>query len=109
MNVALFRKDFQKGTELSSCLFEHNLNVTFAESIYDLPDHCDVGIIDLDDEKFGNSNFISDLKKQSGIKLIGYMAIIKKGQQDIYKKAGCEIIISKASVLKNITNILSEN
>ena len=37
------------------------------------------------------------------------MAIIKKGQQDIYKKAGCEIIISKASVLKNITNILSEN
>ena len=54
MNVALFIKDFQKGTELSSCLIEHNLNVTFAESIYDLPDHCDVGIIDLDEKKFGN-------------------------------------------------------
>ena len=109
MNVALFIKDFQKGTELSSRLIENNLNVTFAESIYDLPDHCDVGIIDLDNEKFGNSSFIPDLKKQSGIKLIGYMTLIKKGKQDNYKIAGCDIIISKASVLKNITNILSED
>ena len=52
MNVALFIKDFQKGTELSTRLIENNINITFAESIYDLPDHCDVGIIDLDNEKF---------------------------------------------------------
>ena len=109
MNVALFIKDFQKGTELSTRLIENNINITFAESIYDLPDHCDAGIIDLDNEKFGNSHFISDLKKQSGIKLIGYMKLIKKGEQSTYKLAGCDIIISKASILKNIINLLTEN
>ena len=37
------------------------------------------------------------------------MTLIKKCKQDNYKTAGCDIIISKASVLKNITNILSED
>ena len=36
MNVALFIKDFQRGTELSTRLIENNINITFAESIYDL-------------------------------------------------------------------------
>jgi len=38
-NIALFVKDFQKGTELSDRLATVNINITFAESIYDLPDH----------------------------------------------------------------------
>jgi len=50
-NIALFVKDFQKGTELSDRLATVNINITFAESIYDLPDQCQIGLIDLDDEK----------------------------------------------------------
>lgn len=49
-NIALFVKDFQKGTDLSNRLADLKLNITFAESIYDLPDHCEIGIIDLDND-----------------------------------------------------------
>ena len=58
-DIALFVKDFQKGTELSNQLTDIDMHVTFAESIYDLPDQCQIGIIDLDDEKFGNVQFVS--------------------------------------------------
>ena len=44
-NIALFVKDFQKGTELSDRLATVNINITFAESIYDLPDQCQIGLI----------------------------------------------------------------
>ena len=38
-NIALFIKDFQKGTELSNHLVDMDIDITFSESIYDLPDH----------------------------------------------------------------------
>ena len=60
-DIALFVKDFQKGTELSNHLVDIDMHVTFAESIYDLPDQCQIGIIDLDDEKFGNVEFVEEI------------------------------------------------
>ena len=53
-DIALFVKDFQKGTELSNMLSDIDMHVTFAESIYDLPDQCQIGNVGLDDEKCGN-------------------------------------------------------
>lgn len=107
-NIALFVKDFQKGTELSNCLADLKLNITFAESIYDLPDHCEIGIIDLDNDKYGNIEFIEELKNQSGLTLIGYMDKVKKGLQDDYRSAGCNMIIPKASIAKNLKSIINE-
>ncbi len=72
-NIALFVKDFQKGTELSDRLATVNINITFAESIYDLPDQCQIGLIDLDDEKFGTVQFVSELNSQTKMTLLGYM------------------------------------
>jgi hypothetical protein len=107
-NIALFIKDFQKGTELSNHLVEMDIEITFAESIYDLPDHCKIGIIDLDEEKFSNQEFIAEVKNQSSIILIGYMHKITKGLLDDYKSIGCDIILPKASITKNIKKILIE-
>ena len=72
-DIALIVKDFQKGTELSNLLTNIDMHVTFAESIYDLPDQCQIGIIDLDDEKFGNVKFVSELNR--------YWDIWKKSQR----------------------------
>ena len=91
-NIALFIKDFQKGTELSNHLVDMDIEITFSESIYDLPDHCEIGIIDLDEEKFSNQEFIAEVKNQSSITLIGYMHKITKGLLDDYKSIGCDII-----------------
>ena len=62
-NIALFIKDFKKGTEISSHLVDMDIDITFSESIYDLPDHCEIAIIDLNEEKFANKEFIKLTKK----------------------------------------------
>ena len=107
-NIALFIKDFQKGTELSNHLVDMDIEITFTESIYDLPDHCEIGIIDLDEKKFANQDFVAEVKNQSGITLIGYMDKVKKGLLDDYKLIGCDMILPKASITKNIKKILIE-
>ena len=107
-NIALFIKDFKKGTEISSHLVDMDIDITFSESIYDLPDHCEIGIIDLDEEKFSNQEFVAEVKKQSGITLIGYMDKVTKRLLDDYKSIGCDMILPKASIAKNIKKILIE-
>ena len=107
-NIALFIKDFQKGTELSNHLVDMDIEITFSESIYDLPDHCEIGIIDLDEEKFSNQEFVAEVKKQSGITLIGYLDKVTKGLLDNYKSVGCDMIFPKASIAKNIKKIFIE-
>ena len=107
-NIALFVKDFQKGTELSNRLVDHKFNITFAESIYDLPDHCEIGIIDLDNDKYGNIEFIKELKNQSSLTLIGYMDKVKKGLHDDFISAGCNMIIPSASISKNLKSLINE-
>ena len=107
-NIALFVKDFQKGTELSDRLATVNINITFAESIYDLPDQCQIGLIDLDDEKFGTVQFVSELNSQTKMTLLGYMEKVQKESRDKLKAAGCDIILSKASVVKNIQSLVKE-
>ena len=107
-NIALFIKDFKKGTELSNHLVDMDIEITFSESIYDLPDHCEIGIIDLDEEKFSNQEFVAEVKKQSGITLIGYMDKVTKRILDDYKSIGCDMILPKASISKNIKKILIE-
>ena len=107
-NIALFIKDLQKGTELSNHLVDMDIEITFSESIYDLPDHCEIGIIDLDEEKFSNQEFVAEVKKQSGMTLIGYMDKVTKRLLDDYKLIGCDIIMPKASIAKNIKKIVIE-
>ncbi|MDP6340004.1 MAG: hypothetical protein QF842_06745 [Candidatus Marinimicrobia bacterium] len=107
-NIALFVKDFQKGTELSERLATADMNVTFAESIYDLPDQCKIGIIDLDDEKFGNVKFVSELNSQTNMTLLGYMKTVHKETMDKLKSAGCNMVISKASIVKNVQSLVKE-
>lgn len=107
-NIALFVKDFQKGTELSDRLATAEMNVTFAESIYDIPDQCKVGIIDLDDEKFGNVQFVSELNSKTQLTLLGYMGKVHKETRDKLKSAGCDLVISKASIVKNVQSLVQE-
>ena len=107
-NIALFIKDFKKGTEISSHLVDMDIDITFSESIYDLPDHCEIAIIDLNEKKFANKEFITEIKNQSGITLIGYIDKVTKGLFDDYKSIGYDIILPKASIVKNIKKILKE-
>ncbi|MBT3737683.1 MAG: hypothetical protein HOG33_01180 [Candidatus Marinimicrobia bacterium] len=105
-NIILFVRDFQKGAELSESLSSINLNVSFGESIYDLPDKCCLAIMDLDDKKFNNLDFILELKTKAKIKLICYKRLIKKESHDAIKNAGCDIIVTNASIVMNIQKLV---
>ena len=105
-NIILFVRNFQKGTQLSDRLSSINLNVSFGESIYDLPDKCSLAIIDLDDKKFNNLDFISELKTKAKIKLICYKKKIKKESHNAMKNAGCDIIVTNASIVMNIQTLV---
>ena len=107
-NIALFVKDFQKGIELSDRLANAEINVTFAESIYDIPDQCKLGIIDLDNKKFGNVQFVSELKSKTQLTLLGYMVKVHKDTHDKLKAAGCKMVISKASIVRNVQSLVQE-
>ena len=105
-NIVLFVRDFQKGTELSEKLNSINLNVSFGESIYDLPDKCSLAVLDFDDKKFNNLDFILELKTKAKIKLICYKSVLKKESHDELKNAGCDLIVTNASIVMNIENLI---
>ena len=105
-NIVLFVRDFQKGAELSEKLNSINLNVSFGESIYDLPDKCSLAILDLDDKKFNDLDFILELKTKAKIKLICYKSVLKKESHDELKNAGCDLIVTNASIIMNIENLV---
>ena len=105
-NIVLFVRDFQKGAELSEKLSSINLNVSFGESIYDLPDKCSLAVIDFDDKKFNNLDFILELKTKAKIKLICYKSVLKKESHDELKNAGCDLIVTNASIVMNIENLV---
>ena len=105
-NIVLFVRDFQKGTELSEKLNSINLNVSFRESIYDLPDKCSLAVLDFDDKKFNNLDFILELKTKAKIKLICYKSVLKKESHDELKNAGCDLIVTNASIVMNIENLV---
>ena len=105
-NIVLFVRDFQKGTELSEKLSSINLNVSFGESIYDLPDKCSLAVLDFDDKKFNNLDFILELKTKAKIKLICYKSVLKKESHDELKNAGCDLIVTNASIVMNIENLV---
>jgi len=105
-NIVLFVRDFQKGAVLSEKLNSINLNVSFGESIYDLPDKCSLAVLDFDDKKFNNLDFILELKTKAKIKLICYKSVLKKESHDELKNVGCDLIVTNASIVMNIENLV---
>ena len=58
--VALYIKDFQKGTEISDRLIAMDLNVEFIEEHNQFSNNYVLAIVDLNDEVFGQNDFIKE-------------------------------------------------
>ena len=106
--VALYIKDFQKGTEISDRLIAMDLNVEFIEHHNQFSNNYVLAIVDLNDEVFGQNDFIKELRSNAQSFIIGYIEKVIKDVHDVYKSSGCDLILSNASLLKNIDTLVSE-
>ena len=106
--IALFVKDFQKGTKISEKILAMNFQVEFVEKIENLSRQHFFIIIDLDNKDFANESFIRGIKSISDFFIIGYMSSMVKHSVDTYKKYGCNLILSGGSLIKNIESLTNE-
>ena len=109
-NILLFIKDFELGSKVSSACVDFEKNVEFCDENTNPDDFVEkslLAIIDLDESVFFSVGLVSELKRH-GIKIIGTMEEVKIKQLKKLRSAGCDIVIPKSSLVKNIPNLLSE-
>ena len=109
MNIGLFIKDFEFGIKISEKLNEFELSFDFCDTPSDIMDETQLLIVDLDDINNGNERFIRQLSgKNKNTRIIGFMKQVLKDQHTIFKKAGCNMILPKSSLIKNIETFIND-
>ena len=109
-NILLFIKDFELGSKVSSACVDDEKNVEFCDentSPDDFVEKSLLAVIDLDESVFFSVGLVSELKRH-GIKIIGAMEEVKAKELKKLRSAGCDIILPKSSLVKNIPRLLSE-
>tara|TARA_B100001175_G_C18892507_1_gene349487 strand:+ start:118 stop:462 length:345 start_codon:yes stop_codon:yes gene_type:complete len=108
--ILFFIKDLELGTKLSSTCVDLGLQVEFSDENTD-PDNfgekVQMAIIDMDEKVFSSVGLISELKRR-GLKVVGTMTKINNRDRSKLRSAGCDIIMTRSSILKNISNLVSE-
>ncbi len=109
-HILLFLKDFELGTKISSACVDQGYSVDFSDENTD-PNSFKNDIlavfVDLDEKVFSSVGLVSELKRRNLI-VIGIMKKINNRERTKLQSAGCEIIIPKSSVVKNIPRLLNE-
>ena len=106
--IALFIKDFKTATKVSEKLGDLNLEIQFCETDFNGAIDFSLAIIDLNESDFANNEFITKLKKDKNVFIIGFVSKVVKKTHDAFKLSGCNIILSNASILKNIERLVKE-
>ena len=109
MNVGLFIKDFELGTRISTKLTELKSTFEFCEKSSDLSKKTKLVIIDLDNEEMGNEFFIHQMvTDHKDIQIVGYMKRVFKEQHEKFKTAGCNVILPRSSLVKNLSTFIEK-
>ena len=106
--IALFIKDFKTATKVSEKLGDLNLEIQFCETDFNGAIDFSLAIIDLNESDFANNEFITKLKKDANVFIIGFVSKVVKKTHDAFKLSGCNIILSNASIIKNIERLVKE-
>ena len=109
-NILLFIKDFELGSKVSSICVDYEKNVEFCDENTSPDDFIEkslFAVIDLDESVFFSVGLISELKRH-GIKIIGIVKEVKVKEFKKLKSAGCDIVLPRASLVKNIPKLLKK-
>ncbi|MBH10904.1 MAG: hypothetical protein CMG74_11255 [Candidatus Marinimicrobia bacterium] len=108
--ILLFIKDFEMGSRLSEICVDQNRDVEFSDEKTDPVEfsvHASLAIVDMDEKAFSSVGLVAELKRRN-IKVIGTVNKINNKEQTKLRSAGCDIILPKSSLIKNIPNLLNE-
>ena len=108
--VLLFVKEFELGSRLSSACVDKNKDVEFSDENTDpnsFSKLAKLAVVDMDEKQFSSVGLVAELKRR-GLKVIGTMSKINNREQLKLRAAGCDVIIPRSSLIKNIPNLLDE-
>lgn len=109
-NILLFIKDFELGAKVSTVCVDYDCLVKFTDedtSPDEFSSDVNFAIVDLDESVFSSVGLVSELKRH-GLKVIGTMGKVKNKEQSKLKLAGCDIILPKSSLVKNLPSLFKE-
>ena len=98
------------GSRLSSACVDNGHNVEFSDENTDpdlFPNQVKLVIVDMDESVFSSVGLVAELKRR-GLKVIGTMKRINNREQSKLRSAGCDIIVPRSSLIKNMPSLLDE-
>ncbi len=109
--VVLFIRDFQLGTRISDILTRQEKSVAFADSPLKwqavLQPDSRLCLVDLDDEGYGNPLMVRQVRAaRPDINIVGFLSHSMKDTVDKMKAAGCDLILTRSSLSRNIPSLI---
>ena len=108
--ILLFIKDFELGSKLSSTCIDQDRQVEFSDENTDpttFPEEVKMAVVDMDENVFSSVGLVSELKRR-GLKVVGTMKQINNRDRSKLRSAGCDIIVPRSSLVKNMPSLMSE-
>ncbi|MBL7013668.1 MAG: hypothetical protein ISR83_04550 [Candidatus Marinimicrobia bacterium] len=109
-HILLFVRDFELGTKLSSVCTDLDHSVEFTDEKSDPREFAEtakMAIVDLDDKLFSSIGLMAELSRYE-LKVVGFMNQVNNKDQSRLKKAGCEMILPRSSLVKNLPTLMDE-
>ena len=110
VEILLFIKDFEFGSKVSSSCVDQEKNVEFSDENSkpdSFPKSVKMAIIDMDEEVFASIGLVAELKRLN-IAVIWTKKRISNKEQSKIKSVGCDILLPKSSLVKNIPSLIDQ-
>ena len=110
VEILLFIKDFEFGSKVSSSCVDQEKDVEFSDENSkpdSFPKSVKMAIVDMDEEVFASIGLVAELKRLN-IAVIGTKKRISNKEQLKIKSVGCDMLLPKSSLVKNIPSLIDQ-
>ena len=110
MTVLAWMDDWQMSARLAKLSTTYSYQLKFCESLikFPKPDTQILIIIDLRNMQENDLKHIQNIQNKNNIFIIGYTQLIDGGQVKYYKTWGCDMVLRRNKLLKNLESILKK-
>jgi len=110
ITVIAWMDDWQMSARLAKLSTTHSYQLIFCENWQEFPDSNTnmVMIIELDKLENDELKQLQELRNNNAILIIGYNKNIDGGQVKYYKEQGCDMVLERNKLLRNLDSILNK-